>query len=300
MADDIFKVKSMTGYGRAAAETAGLRVEAEVKGVNHRFLDVKLRLPGEFAALEQEIRGRVQARVGRGRIEISVSAVSTRAAGFRIEVRRELVAGYLEAATAIKKEFRLRGSIGIDQAMSLPGAVSIQQEAVAADGTASTTLLAVVDQALLAYEAMRTAEGVRLAKDLAARLGEIAAETAQIETEARGLPETYAARLRERVAALVADRGLDDIRLAQEVALLADRVDTSEELVRLAGYVEQARSTLEGAAGPVGKTLDFVMQEMNREANTISSKAESLAICQAALRIKSAVEKIREQVQNLE
>ncbi len=300
MAGGRCKVKSMTGYGRAAAESAALRFEVEVKGVNHRFLDVKLRLPGPFSALEQEVRGRVQAYVGRGRIEISVAAVSTRAAAYRVEVRRELVARYLEAAAAIKKEFRLRGNIGIDQAMSLPGAVSIEQESAAANGSDSGMLLSAVDRALLDYDSMRTAEGERLAVDLAARLTEIEALAARIESEARGLPETYAARLRERVAAMVAERGLDDVRLAQEVALMADRVDTSEELVRLAGYVAQARAILEDSPGPVGKTLDFVMQEMNREANTISSKAESLAICQAALGIKSAVEKIREQVQNLE
>ena len=300
MTDRSGAIRSMTGYGQAAAERDGLRVDVELRGVNHRFLDLKLKLPAEMTSLEGELRGRVQRSVARGRVDISVTQRSGGSPAGRVEIDRALVAGYLQAAAALKKEFRLGGAIGLDRVMGLPGAVSIRVETGADPEALRPLVLQALDGALAAYGRMRAEEGARLAEDLRGRLRTIDAAVSEIETEARDLPRRYTERLRERVAELVRDRGLDDVRLLQEVALLAERVDITEELVRLRGYLEQIRALLDGPEGPVGKTLDFVMQEMNREANTVSSKAEALAICQAALRIKSAVEKIREQVQNIE
>jgi uncharacterized protein (TIGR00255 family) len=294
------RVKSMTGFGQGAAEKDGLRAEVELKGVNHRFLDVKLRLPPEAAGIEAALRARVQETVQRGRIDIAVTLTAARAPEYRVEINRPLVDGYLKAVAALRKEFRLRGSVDLATVVALPGAVSIQPQKAADDGAAAAVVAGALAAALRAYDVMRTQEGERLAADVEARLRAIGEATDTVAAEAAGLPEAYAARLNERVAALTSQAGLDPARLAQEVALLADRVDLTEETVRLRGYVEQALGALRGPSGPVGKTLDFVMQEMNREANTISSKAESLAICQAALRIKSEVEKIREQIQNLE
>jgi uncharacterized protein (TIGR00255 family) len=293
-------IRGMTGYGQAIAEGAGRRVEVELKGLNHRFLDVKIRLPAELGALESALRARVQPLVQRGRLDVTVTVVAERPLAARVEINRPLVAAYLKAAAVLKKEFRLRGTPGLDAVTALPGAIVIQPE----DGGPQQDLQALVEQALdralRVYDAMRLDEGRRLTADIRDRLQAIAAMVDRIEAEGRDLPARYADRLRERVAALTRDRPLDDTRLAQEVALLADRVDISEEVVRLRGYVEQARATIDRPAGAVGKSLDFIMQEMHREANTISSKAEALAICQEALRVKAEVEKIREQVQNLE
>ncbi len=293
-------IKSMTGYGRAAAERDGVRMEVELKGVNHRFLDLKMKLPAELASFEPELRARVQRIVGRARIDVSFSLISSGPPAYRVEVNRDLVREYLRAAAALKKEFRLRGSIPLEAVVALPGAVSIRAETGATDEVAQTLARQALDEALAAYEAMRAEEGARLEVALRLHLDAIAEEALRIEEASTDLPEIYARRLRERVDALVRERGIDGVRVAQEVALLADRVDVTEELVRLKGYLEQARTVLTRPQGPAGKTLDFVMQEMNREANTISSKAEALPICRAALRIKSEVEKIREQVQNLE
>jgi uncharacterized protein (TIGR00255 family) len=165
---------------------------------------------------------------------------------------------------------------------------------------AADLLKSAFGQALQAFEAGRRAEGTRLAADLRSRLDAIERDVAVIGGDAAREPDRLAARLRERLAPLLQDAALDPARLAQEVALLADGIDISEELVRLAGYLDQARGLLDGSESPAGKMLDFVMQEMNRESNTIASKAEALPICQAALRVRSAVETIREQVQNLE
>ncbi len=301
MGDDTNQVKSMTGCGQGTAEGDGVRVEVELKGVNHRFLDVKFKLPAEAGLLEPALRIAVQERLSRGRIDVNVAMVSTRPPAYRVRVNRELVSGFLEAASELKKEFRLKGSVGLEALLALPGAIEVQAERAGTDGAAASLVPEALRQALQRYDTMRAEEGRRLAADLRDHLVAIRESARRILAEARGLPEAYARRLKERLALLLeGERSPDEARLAQEVALLAGRVDITEELVRLQGYVDQAEATLDKPGGPIGKTLDFIMQEMNREANTISSKAEALPICQEALRIKAEVEKIREQVQNLE
>jgi uncharacterized protein (TIGR00255 family) len=294
-------IKGMTGFGGGAAERDGVRFEVEIKGVNNRFLDSRVKLPGEFAGLEAELKQKIQTRVARGRVDAVVGITADRPDGVRLEVRRPLVEAYLEAARELKRDHRLRGAIGIDQVLGFPGVVQVVPEAGLDPGKAGVTLRRAFDTALDAFEGMRAAEGDRLAADLLARLGEVGEETRLMSEEAARQPALQGERLRQRLAAILGgDQRIDPARLAQEVALLADRVDITEELVRLRGYVEQAQGLLASPPGPVGKTLDFVMQEMNREANTISSKSEALPICQAALRVRSIVEAIREQVQNLE
>ena len=301
MIDGTSHVRSMTGFGQGTAEGDGVRVEVELKGVNHRFLDVKMKLPGEAGLLEPILRRVVQERVSRGRIDVNVAMVSTRPAVYQVTVNRALVAGFLEAAANLKKEFRLKGSVALEALLALPGAIAVQAERGGADGAAASLVPKALRQALARYDTMRAEEGRRLVADLRGHLAAIGESARRILDEARGLPEAYARRLKERLALLLeGERSPDESRLAQEVALLAGRVDITEELVRLQGYVDQAEATLAKPPGPIGKTLDFIMQEMNREANTISSKAEALPICQEALRIKAEVEKIREQVQNLD
>ncbi|HEV8700128.1 MAG TPA: YicC/YloC family endoribonuclease [Candidatus Polarisedimenticolia bacterium] len=301
MSEPTRPIRSMTGFGQGAAERDGVRVDVELKGVNHRFLDVKMKLPAEAGLLEPALRSAVQERVSRGRIDVNVAMVSTRPSAYRVNLNRELVAGFLEAAADLKKEFRLKGSVGLEALLALPGAIAIQAERAGADVAAASLVPEALRQALARYDTMRAEEGRRLAADLRDHLAAIRESARRILAEARGLPEAYARRLKERLALLLeGERSPDESRLAQEVALLAGRVDITEELVRLQGYLDQADATLDRPGGPVGKTLDFIMQEMNREANTISSKAEALPICQEALRIKAEVEKIREQVQNLE
>jgi len=291
----------MTGFGQGVVERDGVRVQVELKGVNHRFLDVKMRLPGEVGLLEPALRTVIQERVSRARIDIAVVIVSSRPASSRVVINRDLVSEYLRAVDTLKTEFRLTGAVGVESILSLPGVVVFQAEAVRADGVAAALLTEALRQALDVYDTMRASEGRRLADDLKVRLQDIRAAGRRIAEEARGLPETYARRLKERVATLLSgERALDESRLAQEVALLASRADITEELVRLQGYLDQAEETLSRPQGSIGKTLDFIMQEMNREANTISSKSETLPICQGALLIKAEVEKIREQAQNLE
>jgi uncharacterized protein (TIGR00255 family) len=298
---DRLRAMSMTGFGQGGAERDGVRVQVELKGVNHRFLDIKMKLPGEVGPLEPRLRAEVQERVSRARLDMVVTITSRRPATSQVVIDRGLVSEYLKAATVLRKEFHLKGDVGLETILALPGALTVQAQEPTTDGVAATLLVEALREALDAYDAMRASEGTRLVEDLGARLTDIQSAARRIEEGARDLPEAYARRVKERVAVLLdGGRALDEARLAQEVALLAGRVDITEELVRLQGYVTQTRETLARPRGPIGKTLDFIMQEMNREANTISSKAEALPICQEALRIKAEVEKIREQVQNLE
>ena len=296
-----FQVRSMTGFGQGTAERDGVRAQVELKGVNHRFLDVKIKLPGEVGLLEPRLRKEVQDRVTRARIDIAVTIVSSRPAPAQVSINGGLLAEYLKAVATLKKEFGLKGMVGLETILTLPGVVSVQAGTAPADGVAAALSTEALRMALDAYDTMRTAEGMRLAEDLEVRLRTIRDAARRIEEEARGLPASYARRIRERLTMLLdGGRMIDESRMAQEAALLAGRADITEELVRLQGYLRQAGDTLTHPHGPIGKTLDFIMQEMNREANTISSKAEALPICQDALVIKAEVEKIREQVQNLE
>jgi uncharacterized protein (TIGR00255 family) len=237
--------------------------------------------------------------VARGRVDVVANLRNSRKPALRVEIQTDLAGAYVAAARALKRRFRLAGSIGLDRLVALPGVVQMVNETESLDGRAGALLIQAFDEALSGFDATRSAEGLRLEEEMRGRLAEIETETERIERQGETLPEARAARLRARVAALQAP-DLDPVRFAQEVALLADRVDITEEIVRLKGYLTQANDALDGSAVPIGKTLDFVMQEMNREATTIASKAESLAICQAALAIRAAVEKIREQAQNVE
>ena len=293
-------VRSMTGFGAGSAQREGIRADVEIRGVNNRYLDVRLKLPQDVAGMDQDLRRRVQARMARGRVDAVIQIDSDTAGTPRLEVRTALVDEYVAAARALKRRHRLRGSLDVDRLLALPGVVQVVPPVPLATEPAADAVLEAFDKALDAFEAMRLAEGARLLLDLSSRIAEIESSVVRITQESDRAPAAYAERLQERVAGLSQGQRLDPQRLAQEVALLADRLDLTEEVVRLRGYLEQVRSTVATAQGPVGKSLDFVMQEMNREANTISSKSESLVVCQEALKIRSLVEAIREQVQNIE
>ncbi len=293
-------IKSMTGFGRGEANDGEVRYEVELRGVNHRFLEVRVRMPQEVAAFEGALRNRVAAAVKRGRIDVTVNRAISRQPKAVVTINREVISRYLEAATAIASEFQVPGALSLESLLALPGAVRVEVRKEEETETERNVLLAALDQALVLYEAGRSAEGERLGRDLGARLAAVGSELEVIAREAAGLTSEFAAKLRKRLAALLNGAPVDEGRLAQEVAYLADRSDITEEVVRLGAHLRAAREHLAAPEAPAGKPLDFLIQEMHREANTVGSKAESLAISQAALRIKAEVEKLREQVQNIE
>jgi uncharacterized protein (TIGR00255 family) len=292
-------MKSMTGFGRGSASGDEFTVAVEIKTVNNRYLDIHLRLSQELSPLEMIIRKRVGARLSRGRVDLNINFERTGATTY--EVNSPLIAGYVNAMRQIQQQFNLAGDIDVSSVARLPGALTPGRDGLKEVNTAG--LDRALDEALDDLERMRESEGAALAEEMRLRLTKIEAEVPVIEAAAAGLADAYRQRLQKRVGELVSRSGqtveLDAGRLAQEVAYLADRSDISEELVRLRSHIEQFRATVE-SEGEVGKRLDFLLQELNREANTVLSKSTEISIKDAGLAIKAEVEKLREQVQNVE
>jgi uncharacterized protein (TIGR00255 family) len=290
-------IKSMTGFGQGSAQGDAYQVRVDIRTVNNRFLDVHTRLPQELASLEMSIKKQVQAALSRGRVDVTVSVEQMKQATF--EINRPLVSGYLSALTEMKNEFGLEGEPSLELIAKLPGALQVSQDSSGLDEALVIGVAAAVSQALMTLTEMRILEGQALFTELSTRLDRIEAELPIIESEAGRLPGIYKEKLLKRLQEAVAGGLVDETRLAQEAVLLADRSDISEEIARLKSHIIQMREVLRGEE-EVGKRLDFILQEMNREANTILSKSGDLAISDAAIAIKTEVEKLREQGQNVE
>jgi uncharacterized protein (TIGR00255 family) len=289
----------MTGFGRGSHATDHFSINIELKTVNNRFLDVNLRLPGELQGLESIIRKLIGARMARGRVEVNLQYDRSDAA--TMEVNRPLITGFLAALKDIKTEFELAGEPDINVIARLPGVVQTKKE------EPSTEFLAAVEltfhSAIDDLDLMRSKEGELLAKELGSRLSEIESRIPNIESHASEVADEYRARLMKRINDILVKAetkaDLDEGRLAQEVAYLADRSDISEEIARLKTHIEHFRGIMSDDRD-VGKRLDFLTQELNREANTIASKTNQMVVKENALAIKSEIEKIREQIQNVE
>jgi len=292
-------MKSMTGFGRGAASGDDFAVAVEIKTVNNRFLDIHLRLTQELSAIETIIRRRVSARLSRGRVDLNINFDRTGETTY--EVNKPLIAGYVKAIREIQEQFGLPGEIDVNSVARLPGALTPARDGL--NDLNMAGLQRALDEALDNLERMRASEGAALAAEMRVRIARIEAEVPVIEATATALVDAYRQRLQKRIGELMARGGqtieLDGSRLAQEVAYLADRSDITEELARLRSHLDQFRSAID-AEGEVGKRLDFLLQELNREANTVLAKSTEVSIKDAALAIKAEVEKLREQVQNVE
>jgi uncharacterized protein (TIGR00255 family) len=289
-------IKSMTGYGQGSAEGDDFRVRVDIRSVNNRSIDVHTRLPQELASLEVSLKKQIQAAVKRGRVDVMVMVEQLKPANF--EINRPLVSGYISALSELKREFGLEGEPSLELIAKLPGALQASQDAGALDEKLVTGVTAAITQALASLTEMRAVEGQGLAAELNSRLDNIEQQMPAIENEAARLPAVYRERLTKRLQEVVGGQ-VDETRIAQEAVMLADRSDISEEIARLKSHIGQLRDLL-GSTDEAGKRLDFILQEMNREANTILSKSSDLAISDAAIIIKTEVEKLREQGQNVE
>ncbi|HXT64716.1 MAG TPA: YicC/YloC family endoribonuclease [Pyrinomonadaceae bacterium] len=290
----------MTGFGRGAATGDGFAVGVEIKTVNNRYLDVHVRGPQEISSLEMDIRKRVNTRLSRGRVDLNINFDRTGEAS-SYQINQSVVAAYVNALREIQRQFNLSGDIDVSAIARLPGALASPRNELTDEMVSG--IESAIDQALDNLEQMRDVEGQSLGNEMRNRLQTILLKIPQIEGAAAGLMDGYQQRLQKRISELVSRGGqsieLDATRLAQEVAYLADRSDITEELARLRSHVEQFGEALESDE-EVGKRLDFLLQELNREANTVLSKSTEISIKEAALAIKAEVEKLREQVQNVE
>jgi len=293
-------IRSMTGYGLGTAEAGGLKVTIELRSVNNRFADLKLRLPDELLPFEPELRRKIQETVKRGRLELDLRFDRAGASGAPVVLDKTVVEAALQALAELRDGYGIRGEWDLATLMRVPGVLVPAGRPRELDDASRAAVDRALELALAALDRERTREGEALGADLRARVDRMEAHVAAIREKAAAVPAAVHKRILERVAPLAAQVPLDPARLAQEAAFLADRADVTEELVRLTGHLAQARTLLGEVREPVGKRLDFLLQEINRETNTIASKSGDLAISRLALELKSECEKFREQIQNLE
>jgi uncharacterized protein (TIGR00255 family) len=285
----------MTGFGAADGTVGSARVTVDVRTVNHRFFNPAIKLPAEFARWEPEIREALRKRISRGHVSVSIR-IDRAPASIAVDEKR--FAAYVEILRSLRDRFHLAGEIDLATVLRMPDVVGASSDG---DEASSADLLHTVDRAVDALDRARLEEGARLASVLLGRVSAIEEALARIAALAPGRLVAHRDRLRESVRQLAEGMAVDEQRLAQEVAILADRVDIQEELDRFRSHVAAFRGALAaGGAEGVGKRLGFLLQEMLREANTTGSKANDAAIVQHVLTIKEELERIREQVENLE
>jgi uncharacterized protein (TIGR00255 family) len=292
-------VASMTGYGRGEARGARIALLVEVRSLNHRFLETSVKLPRGLAATEPELRRLVQGRIARGRVDVTVAI--RRLAGPAAVVRADIALGleYMRSARALAEAAGLPADLCVADLLRLPGVVTLEEEIEADDSERAVLLKTAAADALEDLARMRQTEGAALARELAAHVQALAAWVEGMRSLLPAGLGRIRTRLGERVAAVLGEVPVDPARLAQEVAILAARSDVAEELGRLASHVEQLRALL-GEGGPIGRQLDFLAQELHREVNTIASKADDGELIARVLEARTLVERIREQVQNIE
>jgi uncharacterized protein (TIGR00255 family) len=291
----------MTGYGQGAAEAPGLKVTVELRSVNNRFVDLKLRLPEALSPIEQELRRKVLLTVKRGRVDVDLRVERAAAALRPLVLNRPVVEAALAALTTLRDDYGVQGNWDLPALMLVPGIFETNSGTGILDDEARKAVETALDLALAALDAERRREGGVLRDDLAARVTRMVDAVSAIRALAALVPDAIQKRIVERVSQWVPQLTLDPTRLAQEAAFLADRADITEELVRLEGHLGHAHSLLATEDGePVGKRLEFLLQEIHRETNTIASKSADLGISRHALDLKAESEKIREQIQNLE
>lgn len=291
-------LKSMTGYGRAEGATAAYLYTVEIQTFNHRFTDIRIRLPKALASLEHELHREVRERVHRGRFDVHVTEKLYGEIPRSLRIDRGAIQQYVNALRGIQQELDLRGDVTIEALIGIRDLVSLEVAEVDL-AEVRTVVKQLLHRALDEVESMRGKEGDNLARALEVCLNEVEARLETVETRAPHVVEAYRTRMQQRVGALLGGVLPDPDRIAHEVVLFADRSDITEECTRLKSHIQQFRTSLQGV-GPLGRRLEFLLQEMHREVNTIGNKATDAAISPAVVEIKADLERLREQVQNIE
>ncbi len=291
-------VKSMTGYGRAREMRNGRDITVEVRSVNNRYLDCTVKMPRAYIFAEDRMKARVQQAISRGKVDVFVTIDASAADAAVVAVNEPLARGYYDALTRLKTMFDLSGDITPEVLAKFPDVLAVTKaeedvEAIAAD------ICAVLDDALAAYNAMRAVEGEKLAADVAGRITTIETVVGKVEERSPQTVAAYRQRLEAKMQEVLQSTTIDESRILTEAAIFADKIAVDEETVRLRSHIAQLQAMLVSGE-PVGRKLDFLIQEVNRECNTIGSKCNDLTIAQDVVNMKAEVEKIREQVQNME
>ena len=291
-------VKSMTGYGRAVETVNGREFTVEIRSVNNRYLDCTVKLPRSFSFAEEAVKAAVKASVSRGKVDVYISVRSETEADVQVTLNKPVLEGYLAAMHQMVAEYGVKDDISVS-VLSRMNDVFVVDKPKADEDQLKADLLSVVDKALVAYDQMRITEGLALENDLRSRAATILQLVAQVEEQNPKTVSDYRKRLEEKMREVLESKTIDESRILTEAAIFADKVAVDEETVRLRSHLEQMDEMLSGNGG-IGRKLDFLLQEMNREANTTGSKCTDVKVARIVVDIKAELEKIREQTQNIE
>lgn len=290
-------MRSMTGFGRGEGQVKTAHVVAEIKTVNHKYHDLSVKLPGMYQALEPEVRGLILASVTRGKVDFFLKDLSP-SRSKTVQINEELITEYLKASQKAAKRFKVKGDLSLETLLKMPDVLSVAEEE-RQETDQKKAVLAAVQEALKALEKMRQSEGTRLGKDMLERIQDLSGVVQQIRARHKSAMEEKLKAFREKIAQFLPEPLQDQIRLSTEEGITLQRHDIAEELTRLDSHLEAFRDTLK-EKGSVGRKLDFLIQEMNREANTIGSKSSDAKMAQSVVRLKELLEQLREQIQNIE
>lgn len=293
-------IKSMTGYGRGEAAGEDITVTVELRAVNNRYLDCTVKMPRSYLFAEDALKARLQARVGRGKVDVFVNVGHTAGDDMTVTVNESLAKAYIDALErlTVLGGGRVKSEYRPTDLARFPDVLTVEKKEEDPE-MVKALLLQALDGALADFDAMREREGERLAEDILSRTGTIEALTGKVEERSPGIVADYRARLEAKMAEVLQNTQLDEGRILTEAAIFADKVAVDEETVRLRSHISQLREMLSNG-GAVGRKLDFLIQEFNREANTIGSKCNDVETSKIVVDIKAEIEKIREQVQNIE
>ena len=291
-------IKSMTGYGSAKGTVEGLEITVELKSVNNRYLDTSVRLPRSCLFAEEAIKSEVQSHISRGKVDVFISVDSSAAGDMTVKVNEPLLRGYIEAIRHISEEYSLANDMTALSVSRFPDVLSVEKKDLDAEAI-SAGICAITEEALRDFDAMRQREGAKLRDDVLSRLETIDRLVSAVETEAPKTVAEYRKRLEQKMQEVLGATGIDENRILAEAAIFADHIAVDEETVRLRSHMSQLTTMINGNS-PTGRKIDFLIQEFNREANTIGSKCQNSQIAHVVVDLKSEIEKIREQIQNIE
>lgn len=290
-------IKSMTGYGKANLSKEKKEYQVEIKSVNHRYLDISVKIPRVLSYLEEEVKKEIASKVKRGKIDVFITFENNSTEGKEIKINTEIAKIYIDELKKLAKQENILANIEVTEISKFPDVLSIQNNQE--DETIKNELLETVNQATERLVQMRAMEGSKIAEDLLSRVKAIQKKVQEISSLSTGLIEEYVVKLEGRIKEILKSQEIDEARLAQEVVIYADKCSVEEEVTRLRSHISQFEELLI-SEGAIGKKLDFIIQEMNRETNTIGSKANNLEITNKVIDVKTELENIREQVQNIE
>ena len=291
-------VHSMTGYGRAMQSLNGKEITVELRSVNNRFLDCNVKMPRAFSYAEDAVKQAVKQSVSRGKVDVYISVQVTAEENVRVNLNRPVLEGYLQALQSIAKDYPVRDDISATSLTRFPD-VFVVEKAEEDEEQNTADIVQVAKEAICAYNAMRQTEGAAMVADLRNRAATILDYVSRIEERSPQTVQEYRARLENKMREVLENTNIDESRILTEAAIFADKVCVDEETVRLRSHFDQLEALVK-SGGPIGRKLDFLLQEMNRESNTIGSKCNDLELTRYVVEIKSELEKIREQIQNIE